>query len=129
MSGRVPPSSAARRRRASVSGLDSEARRAALRYERFTGHDVNHAEALEVPWLKRNTAVTVIGKLDAVLYTTVRDGVVERYKHDFAAVDAPLLCVDASGRQLFVMGGAYDFTEKGIVDASDAKNSPRRRRR
>lgn len=129
MSGKVPPSSAARRRRVSVPGLDHDTRRAALRYERFTGHDVEHTETVDLPWLKKNTAVTVIGKLDGVLYTTVRDGRIERYQHKFAAADAPVLCVDASGRQLFVIGGAYDFTEKGIVDASDAKNSPRRRRR
>lgn len=129
MSGKVPPSSAARRRRASVSGLDSEARRAALRYERFTGHDVGHAEVAEIPWMKRNTALTVIGRCDGVLYETVRDGRTERYIHEFAKGDAPLLCVDASGRQLFLIGGRYDFTEKGIVDASDEKNSPRRRRR
>ena len=128
MSGRVPPSSRAGKRRATYPG-DSESKRAALRYERFTGHDVGHVEIADVPWMARKTSLAVIGRCDAVAYETVRDGRTERYIHEFAEIDAPLLCVDASGRQLCLIGGQYDFTEKGIVDASDRKNSPRGRRR
>lgn len=128
MSGKVPPSSRARRRRASIQTGSADVNRAARLFERFTGHDVEIAERIDVPWLKRATAVAVIGRCDGVLYSTVRDGRAERYIHEFAASDAPWLCVTPDGRQLFLMGGRYDFTEKGIVDASDRKNSPRRRR-
>lgn len=81
----------------------------------------------DVPDLPKSAAV--IGELDAVQYTTIRDGRVEAYEHRFRAGDRPMLCTSPDGRQLLIVGGAYVFTERGIVDASDSKNLPRRRSR
>ena len=67
----------------------------------------------------------VIGECDGVLYTTVRDGVTERYIHEFASGDKPLLCVSPNGKQMLFVGGRYVFTERGIVDLSDKKNLPK----
>lgn len=121
MSGRVPPSSRASLRR----GARSQAQRAALLYERFTGHDAEVIDKVTVPPLPE--AVAIIGECDAVLYTTVRDGKTEKYIHEFAAKDKPLLCASPDGRQLLFVGGRYLFTERGIVDRSDRRNWPRRR--
>lgn len=119
----MPPSSRARVKRPVADDVG----RAALLYERFTGHDAVPIGKVRVPDLPQ--VATVIGECDGVLYTTVRDGVTERYKHEFRQADKPLLAVTPDGRQLLLIGGEYDFTELGIVDASDRKHSPRARSR
>lgn len=123
MSGKVPPSSRANIRRSARS----QTQRAALLYERFTGHDAEDSFRVTIPDLPKSVAV--IGPCDAVQYTTVRDGVTEKYIHKFKSEDKPLLCVSPDGRQLLFIGGDYVFTERGIVDRSDRKNLPPRFRR
>lgn len=117
MSGKVPPSSRATGRR-SVQRSGDVARAADL-WERFTGHDAESIGSIEIG--KRPKVVAVIGELDGVLYTTIRDGVVEKYIHTFKAKDKPLLCVTPDGTQMLIVEGHYDFTERGIVDGSDRK--------
>lgn len=118
MSGKVPPSS----RAGTPRKTRNETEKAADLYERFTGHDAEIAGTVIVPDLP--STVAVIGPCDAVLYTTVRDGVEEKYIHKFRAADKPLLCVSPNGRQILLVGGRYVFTERGIVDLSDKKNLP-----
>lgn len=123
MSGRVPPSS-----RAGINrSVRNQSQKAALLYERFTGHETTKPQIINVDPLPK--AVAVIGECDGVLYTTVRDGVKEKYIHEFKHKDKPLLCIRPDGRQILLIGGAYVFTERGIVDASDTKNLPPELRR
>jgi len=119
MSGSVPPSSRAGSRRK----VGSNVARAKALFENFTGHEPQNPLKIRVPDLPK--VVAVIGEMDGVLYTTVRDGVEESYIHEFKSKDKPLLCVSPDGRQILVIGGAYVFTDRGIVDASDRKNLPR----
>lgn len=112
MSGRVPPSSRAKSR---PLHKRDDVNRAAKMFEEFTGHA---AESVGYVDFTTPTALAIVGDLDGVLYTTVRDGITERYKHDFATKDKPMLCVSPDGR-LHVIGGHYRFTERGIVDKSD----------
>ena len=105
MSGKVPPSSRVKR------GGD-------LR-EKFTGHKTRCGPIVDVPDLPDE--VFDMGTLDAVCYTTVRDGRTEKYIHEFAKRDRPRLCVSPDGAQIIIVGGAYDWTERGFVDASDHK--------
>lgn len=119
MSGGVPPSSRAGKR--NPRGTDVQ--KAADLYERFTGHRAEPLGLVDMP--PTPTAAMVIGECDGVLYTTVRDGKTERYIHEFAHGDKPLLCVTPDGRQMLFVGGRYVFTERGIVDLSDKKNLPR----
>jgi hypothetical protein len=58
----------------------------------------------------------LIGECDGVLYTTRRDGHIEKYIHEFAKTARPLLCSSYDGQQLFLIGGRYNFTDAGIVD-------------
>lgn len=58
----------------------------------------------------------VIGELDGVLYTTVRDGKKEKYIHEFKARSRPLLIASSDGESLHIIGGKYAFTESGIND-------------
>lgn len=116
MSGSVPPSSRARRKPAKGSALV----RGVSLYERFTGHDANEVLRIKAPPVLREAVA--IGSLDGVLYTTERDGRIERYIHRFAAKDRPCLAVSPDGRQLVILGGRYRFTSLGIVDSSDRKH-------
>ena len=58
----------------------------------------------------------VIGELDGVLYTTVRDGKREKYIHEFKTKSRPLLVSSSDGESLHIIGGKYAFTESGIND-------------
>ena len=116
MSGRVPPSSRARL----LLPDDSDIERAASLAQRFTGHDPVALGRVKLPFMPR--VATVVGVLDGVLYTAVRDGRTERYIHDFARPDRPLLAVTPDARQLLIVGGGYRFTALGIVDDSDRKH-------
>jgi hypothetical protein len=115
MSGRVPPSSRAKSRR--PISHDAEIKRAARLFERFTGHEAEEVGRVKVPAIPK--VGVIVGDLDGVLYTTVRDGITERYIHEFAKRDKPMLVVSPDGKSIHVIGGRYTFTERGIVDKSD----------
>lgn len=110
MSGKVPPSSKARSRRR-VSG---DVARAAQRFRNFTGHEAEVIGKVNMPSLPK--AVACMGELEAVIYSTVRDGKREKFIHKFKAADAPLLCVTPDGKQILLIGGRYTWTYRGIVD-------------
>jgi hypothetical protein len=82
-------------------------------YLRFSGHKLEPLAEVRAPTIPRVAAV--IGFLDGVDYTTVRDGKTERYRHKFKTQARPVLCTDANG-QIFIVAGRYRFTERGIVD-------------
>jgi len=125
MSGKVPPSSRAKRRKPIHPSPD--VRRAASLYERFSGHEAEAVGRLKIPSLPRVAAA--IGYVDGIMYSTVRDDVAEKYIHKFAAKDRPILAVTPNGKQILLVGGHYSFTELGIVDNSDVKTRERMRRR
>lgn len=79
----------------------------------FTGHE---GEVVDIIKLREYDTAVCIGTLDFVGYTTVRDGVVEAYKHTFRKKSRPHLAVSQDGKQLFILGGGYEFTESGIND-------------
>lgn len=83
------------------------------RYEEFSGHRAEQGEKVRI---KVPRAGLVVGELDGVLYTTVRDGETEKYVHKFRRKSKPLLVAGSDGRSLHVVGGDYEFTDRGIVD-------------
>jgi hypothetical protein len=83
-------------------------------YTRFTGHDADEVVEVDKPILP--DVMLVVGDIDGVLYTTVRDGKTEKYIHKFKKNCRPLFTVSPDGKQIFMLGGSYDFTERGIVD-------------
>jgi hypothetical protein len=91
--------------------------RAAKLFSDFTGHD---AEPFARARIELPSVALVVGRCDGVLYTTMRDGEREKYIHRFKAKDAPALCASPDGRTLFLIGGNFEFTERGIVDDSGA---------
>lgn len=89
--------------------------RASKLIEDFSGHKARELGHVEFP---KNPGVAVaIGNVIGISYETKRDGVVERYYHKFTRKHSrPLLVTSQDGKQLYLLGGAYDFTELGIVD-------------
>lgn len=83
-------------------------------YENFTGHDGEVIAKIKISPMPK--AVAVIGEIDFIGYTTFRDGQSEKYIHKFAKAARPMFCVSPDGKQIFLIGGEYRFTERGIVD-------------
>jgi hypothetical protein len=82
-------------------------------YKDFTGHDATHGQKVKV---RVPAAALKVGSLDGVLYTTVRDGRTEKYIHKFRKASRPVLAAGSDGKSLHVIGGEFEFTERGIVD-------------
>lgn len=87
--------------------------RAAKLLKSFSGHSPRDLLTIRQRPIKRGL---VIGTLDGVPYTTIRDGKTERYVHEFAENARPLLIASSDGRRLGIVGGRFQFTEAGIVD-------------
>jgi hypothetical protein len=66
--------------------------------------------------LKVPSAVAVIGHVEFIGYKTTHGKKITLYKHDFAPGSRPLLCSSPNGKQLLLLGGRYEFDERGIVD-------------
>jgi len=82
-------------------------------YEEFTGHDATEIEAHSIAWPKNGLKV---GMCDGILYSTVRDGVAEKYIHRFKKSARPTFGVSYDGKKLLLIGGNFRFTDRGIVD-------------
>jgi len=95
-------------------------------YRKFSGHKPELIGKTKKPIIP--DVGIVIGELDGVAYETVRDGEKQKYFHQFDKKVRPLLISSHDGRCIYILGGEYDFTEDGIVDATDKKFSPRHKR-
>ncbi len=95
-------------------GRGARLRKAAKIYADFTGDSDVTAVAMEVPDMPRE--MVKIGMCDEIGYTCVRDGKTERYSHTFKKKSRPLLAASIDGKRLFLLGGAFTFGERGIVD-------------
>lgn len=87
--------------------------KAARLYEDFTGDRPQYVErvSVDVP-----EVVWLLGELDAVKYTCIRDGRTEHYQHTFKKSSRPLLCSNETGTAIFCVGGRYRITNRGIED-------------
>jgi hypothetical protein len=97
-----------------LAGQGAGLRRAAALYTKFTGHKELEISKVKIPDMPKE--LVEIGTIDGILYTTVRDGVTEKYIHRFKAKSRPLFAVSPDGKQLFLLGGAFTFGDRGIVD-------------
>jgi hypothetical protein len=86
---------------------------AARLYARFSGHRAQHIDTLPLP---AHDTQLLVGEAEAVAYNTVRDGKRERYVHEFRPNSRPLLTAAHDGSQLYLLDGAYRFTDRGITD-------------
>jgi len=79
----------------------------------FSGRSSKEILKVQAPQIR---AGLVVGKLLGVMYATTRDGVHERYKHEFRKNSQPLLFASHDGKQIGIVGGQYRFTNAGIED-------------
>lgn len=92
-------------------------------FEGFTGHrarvgsKLDAGRALGLPIQSgRKIPLVAFGELLEVKYRTIRDGKEEFYRHPFKAASRPLLAARHDGKRVYIVGGRYRFTDRGIVD-------------
>jgi hypothetical protein len=90
-----------------------KAKQAIELYEDFTGHKADYYQNVDVDWPDVGLQV---GECDGILYSTVRDGVAEKYIHRFKKSARPVLSASHDGASLALIGGDFRFTNRGIVD-------------
>lgn len=89
----------------------------------FSGAFKLHRDFREAP-VKRSIKATVripkalmaMGHVEAILYRTTHGKESVLYKHDFAPGSRPLLSAGPGKNELFLIGGRYHVTDRGIVD-------------
>ena len=96
------------------ANVPDHVRQAAKLFKSFTGHEGEILGKIDLP--ANPKSLICIGELVDVGYITVRDGKRERYRHEFKSSARPLVTVSFDGRQLFILGGEYSFTDRGIDD-------------
>ena len=99
----VPPSSVVNKKVDDASKL----------YEDFTGHN---ADTINEVTTEHISVGLTVGKCDGILYTTKRDGETEHYIHEFKKSARPEIIASHDGSQLGLIGGDFEFTERGICD-------------
>lgn len=82
-------------------------------YKEFSGHDAEVVDVVDVP---DYDTYMIVGELVGVAYEAVRDGVSEKYFHEFRKSSRPLLAASHDGKEIRIIGGKYEFNDHGIVD-------------
>lgn len=83
-------------------------------HESFREATPTRARVIRVP--KMPTALMVLGTVEFVGYRTTHKSRAHLYKHDFAPGSRPMLAAGPKRNQLYLIGGRYHVTERGIVD-------------
>jgi len=60
--------------------------------------------------------LAVVGHVAAIEYDTNRDHRAVLARHEFAGGSRPLLATGTGRNELFLIGGRYRFTDRGIMD-------------
>jgi len=79
----------------------------------FKGFNNKEPQFLDKVQLAVPNTLVKIGDLTGIIYLAA-DG--HEYIHKFRRQSRGELCVTPDGRHLFIVGGKYQFTERGIVD-------------
>lgn len=88
-------------------------RKAKKLYEDFRETSAKRARKIRIKYPR---AVMVMGYCEAILYSTTHNGEAKLYKHKFAKGSRALLCAGPGPNQLYLIGGRFHVTERGIVD-------------
>lgn len=89
-------------------------KRASELYADFTGHEALDIFSVDKPVIP--DVMLAVGQIDGIMYSTVRDGVPEKYIHKFKKSCRPTFAVSHDGKSLYMIGGSYTFTDRGIID-------------
>jgi hypothetical protein len=99
------------RSNARISSADVE--RAAELYREFREDEPRHARVLEV---ELPGAVAEVGVCQFIGYETTHAGKATAYVHGFVAGSRPRLYASGRRGELFLFGGRFRMTSRGIVD-------------
>lgn len=82
-------------------------------YEKFREQPAAKARKVRI---RLPRAVAVMGYCEFIGYSTTHAGEAKLYKHKFAKGSRPLLCAGPNDNQLYLVGGRFRVTARGIVD-------------
>ena len=99
----------------------SDIHRANQLYESFSGEPGKVIGRTSAP--KMPDTLVAIGRVTALEYDARRDRKMNRYRHEFAAHAQPLFAVNPDGKSVWLLGGSYSFTERGIIDFRPRKHN------
>ena len=83
-------------------------------FESFTGHEANESIVIDISPMP--STLVAIGEVLGIIYQTRRDGNLEKYIHQFKARARPLLGISPDGKSAHLIGGSFEFGERGFVD-------------
>jgi hypothetical protein len=86
---------------------------AAKLYEDFSGHEPTRVRVRNV---RDDDTLLHVGETEAIAYNARRDGKRDSYIHEFRKGSRPLLAASHDGKRLYLLDGAYRFTDRGITD-------------
>lgn len=89
-------------------------RRAAKAFEDFTGRKPVRVKKSRLP--DRDVTGWEMGPMVGVAYEATRDGKRQQYFHEFKKSARPNLIAQDDGKQLYIAGGKYTVTDRGIED-------------
>jgi len=89
-------------------------RRAQKAFEDFSGHKPQKVSKSKLP--DQNVTGWKMGPVVGIAYEAKRDGVTKQYFHEFKKKARPDLVAKDDGSQLYIDGGRYKVTERGIED-------------
>lgn len=89
-------------------------RRAAKAFEDFSGHRATKIKTSRLD--DRDVTGWRMGPVVGIAYEATRDGERQRYFHEFKKSARPDLVAKDDGSQLYIDGGKYKVTERGIED-------------
>lgn len=109
-----------------MASAKRDIRSSAALYKGFREEPPQRARRVE---FKVPRAVAVIGQVEFVGYMTTHAGRTHLYVHQFATGSRPMLTAGKGRNQVFLIGGRYRFTDRGIVDFDAAGREVRARDR
>lgn len=96
-------------------GTEKQARvvKAMQLFQRFRLEEPKFVDEIKMDF---HDVLMKIGTVNAIEYDTRRNGKTEFYRHEFTGKSRPDLASSWDGKQIYVLGGHYNFTDEGIVD-------------
>lgn len=107
--------------------MSADTRKAAQAYEAFTGRKPKAVKRNRLS--EQDVSGWHMGPVVGIAYEATRDGRRAQYFHEFTKAARPDLVSRDDGRQLYITGGKYTVTDRGIEDMPElfvVNPSPRR---
>lgn len=94
--------------------MSAEKRKAAALYEAFHEGPPTDGVMVNIPIPPKT--VWQLGRVISIAYEARIEGELVSFEHEFKARSAPHLAVSSDGKSMFLAGGKFRVTERGITD-------------